>query len=134
MRFASRIGSPVVAVLVTLSANAQVGAGGIHGRVVGRDGKPVQGAVIRMENTSTHQTDEAKTNKNGDYSIVGLYQGKYKAYAIVNGKTMMTKGEGTGNEIFISDTTDIRVNFDFKDVPADAPPTPAPAASGSNSK
>ena len=134
MRIASLARSVVVAVLVTLPAYAQVGAGGIHGRVVARDGKAVQGAVIRMENTSTHQTDEAKTNKNGDYSIVGLYQGKYKAYAIVNGKLIMTKGEGTGNEIYISNTTDIRVNFDFKDVPADVPAAPAPAASGSNSK
>src|SRR5437879_4428442 len=132
MRFAARIGSVVVAALISMPAHAQVGAGGIHGKVVDRDGKPVQGAVIRMEHQSTHQTDDVKTNKSGDYSIVGLYAGKYKAYAIVSGKTVMIKGEGTGNEIVINDTIDVRVNFDFKDAPATAPA--APLASGTNAK
>jgi tetratricopeptide (TPR) repeat protein len=132
MRFASGLATAVVAGLLSLPAFAQIGAGGIHGKVIDRDGKPVPNAIIRMENLATHQTDEGKTNKNGDYSIVGLFGGKYKAYVIVNGKAVMVKGEGTGNEIFISDTTDPRVNFDFKDAPTVAPN--APAAQGANAK
>jgi len=121
MRFAARIGSVVLAAVVTLPAYAQQvqqgGAGGIHGKVVDRDGKPVQGAEIRVDNQTTHQPDFTKTNKSGDYSIVGLYAGKYKAYLFMNGKPVMVKGDGVGNELAVSETTDLRVNFDLKDAP-----------------
>jgi tetratricopeptide (TPR) repeat protein len=110
--------------LLTLPAYAQQvnqgGAGAVHGKVTDRDGKPVQGAQVRVDNQTTHQPDYAKTNKSGDYSIVGLYAGKYKAYLFVDNKPVMVKGDGAGNELIITETTDLRVNFDLKDAPATA--------------
>jgi len=38
----------------------------------------LQGAVVRVEHLTTHQTDDAKTSKNGGYALTGLFQGQYK--------------------------------------------------------
>jgi tetratricopeptide (TPR) repeat protein len=115
----------VSAVLLTPSTFAQVGSGAAHGKVLDRDGKPLQGAVVRFENLTSHQTDDVKTNKNGDYSIVGLFQGKYRAVVLVGGKGVMAKGDGVGNEINISDTTDTSLSFDLRNAPAAAVATPS---------
>jgi tetratricopeptide (TPR) repeat protein len=122
MKSLARVGSVVIAAAITLPAYAGQGvnqrqAGSIHGRVIDRDGKPIQGAQIRVDNQTTREADTAKTNKNGDYSIVGLLAGTYKAYLFVDGKPLMVKGEGAGNEILINDVTDTRLNFDLKDAP-----------------
>jgi tetratricopeptide (TPR) repeat protein len=126
MTFGSRIvGLVVSTLLLSTVAHAQVGAGAAHGKVLDRDGKALQGAVIRFENLTSHQTDDTKTNKNGDYSIVGLFQGKYRAILMVGGKGVMVKGDGTGNEIVISDTTDTLLSFDLRNAPAAAVAVPA---------
>jgi tetratricopeptide (TPR) repeat protein len=101
---------------------------------VDRDGKPVQGAEIRVDNQTTHQPDYTKTNKNGDYSIVGLYAGKYKAYLFIGGKPVMIKGDGVGNELAITETTDMRVNFDMKDAPTTTIVVPGVASGNTKEK
>ena len=118
MRFASRIGILAIAIFVSSIAYAQVGAGLAHGKVVDRDGKPVQGATVLWENPNLHTTAETKTNKNGAYSLSGLYAGKYKATVIVGGKALMVQGEGTGNELQIVDNTDLPLNFNLNEVSA----------------
>jgi tetratricopeptide (TPR) repeat protein len=132
MRLAERLGSLVIAALMTLPAYAQTGSGGVHGKVIDRDGKPVSGAQIRFDNQTTHQADTVKTNKSGDYSIVGLYAGKYKAYLFVDGKPVMIRGEKVGDEIQVNDTTDTRVNFDMKDAPTTT--VAVPGAPSGNAK
>src|SRR5262245_52121721 len=85
---------PFIAIVAFCAPSfGQFGQGSIHGKVLDREGKPLQGAVVQIENISTHQIDEAKANKNGEYSISGLYQGQYKVTAIVNGKAAMVKGQ-----------------------------------------
>jgi Tfp pilus assembly protein PilF len=131
MRLASRICSAIAAVLLLSPVTQAQLTGGAHGKVTDRDGKPLQGAIVRWENTGLRTVEETKTNKNGAYSISGLYVGKYKATVIVGGHALMVKGEGTGDEILISDNSDRSVNFDLKG----APPTALTSASpGGNAK
>lgn len=132
MRFVQRIGSVVVAALITLPTYAQTGAGAIRGKVTDRDGKPLAGAQIRVDNQTTHQADTIKANKNGEYSIVGLVAGKYKAYLFVDGKPVMVRGDRVGDEIQVNDVTDARVNFDMKEAPTTT--IVVPNASAANGK
>ncbi|HEY2382035.1 MAG TPA: tetratricopeptide repeat protein [Terriglobia bacterium] len=144
MRFVARLGSVALAAVITLPVYAQLNtdanvnqrqAGSVRGKVIDRDGKPIQNAQIRFDNQTTHQADTAKTNKSGDYSIVGLLAGSYKAYLFVDGKPVMVKGEGVGNQILINDVTDTRVNFDMKDAPTTRVEAPgAPSAASLNAK
>src|SRR5262249_15804563 len=83
-----------------------------------RDGKPLQGAVVQVEHLTTHQTDDAKTNKNGQYSISGLFQGQYKVTLLVNGRAAMVKGAGTGDAIYVASGLDVSVGFDLRNAPA----------------
>src|SRR6478736_4969043 len=92
MRRVSSIACFVAAVLVQVSLYAQVEQGSIQGKVLDREGKPLQGAIARIQNTSTNQIDEAKTNKNGGYVVTGLYQGKYKVTLVVDGHAAMVRG------------------------------------------
>jgi tetratricopeptide (TPR) repeat protein len=126
MRLVSKI-LPVVAIamLCAIPSFAQIGQGSLHGKVLDRDGKPLQGAVIRVEAVATHQTDDAKTNRNGDFSLSGLYNGKYKVTVIVDSRAVMVKGEAVGDDIYVSDGRDATVNFDLRNAPATPPPTPA---------
>jgi Flp pilus assembly protein TadD len=136
MKFNSMILS-IIATLVmcTHPSYGQIGEGSIHGKVLDRDGKPMQGAVIRVEHLATHQTDDAKTNKNGEYSIAGLFQGQYKVTAIVNGQAAMVKGAVAGDAIYIATGLDVSVNFDLRKAPPTPPAAPiataTPAGGGS---
>src|SRR5881392_605835 len=100
MKFKLLFGTAAAAALVTMTSYAQVGSGNVRGKVVDREGKPVQGAIVRVENTTSHQTDDGKTGRNGEYSIIGLYGGQYKATLIIDGRAVMVRGEGTGNAFF----------------------------------
>jgi Flp pilus assembly protein TadD len=104
--------------------------GSIQGKVLDRDGKPLAGAAIRIQNIAVNQVDEAKTNKNGGYTITGLLQGKYKVALIVDGKPVMARGETTGDEVYVNADSEQTVNFDMRSAPAVAPTNvpPAPGA------
>jgi tetratricopeptide (TPR) repeat protein len=136
MRIISKI-LPVLAVAVALFCAplyAQFSQGTIRGRVLDREGKPLQGAVVRIESLATRLSDDAKTNRNGDYSLSGLYQGQYKATVIVDGRAVMVKGDGSGDAIYVG-AGDVSVGFDLRKAPATPPPTPAaPLASADKSK
>src|SRR5262245_26954714 len=129
MKLTSKIIAGGAGVLLLAAAlHAQVGQGSIRGKVLDREGKPLQGAVLRVESISTHVTDDVKTNRNGEYSIVGLYNGQYKVALLVDGRAVMMKGETAGDAIFVSDGRDSTANFDMRNAPATPPPTPvAPA-------
>lgn len=131
MKFTSLISGVSLATLLSLGLHAQVVQGNIRGRILDREGKPLQGAVVRVEHLGSHQADDAKTNRNGEYSFIGLLAGQYKATAIVDGRAVMVRGEGTGNAIVVSNNTDTSVSFDLRNAPATPPPTPvAPAKAG----
>src|SRR5215471_18265983 len=129
MRRASTIAAIVGFVFwVSTSALAQQdvgqGTGDLHGKVLDRDGKPLQGAIVRVRSNGTGQVDEGKTNKNGAFSLVGLQQGKYTATLIVNGQAVMQRGVETGDDIYVAVSQDLPVNFDMRK----APSTPVVAA------
>ena len=129
MKLISKI-LPVLAIALLLAPlHAQIGQGSIHGKVLDRDGKPLQGAVARIEHLTTHQADDAKTNKNGDYSLSGLFNGQYKVTVLVDGRAVMVHGDATGDAVYIGNGLDPAVNFDLRKAPATPPPTPAAAAS-----
>lgn len=127
MRRFSSIACFVAAVLVPVSLYAQLEQGSIQGKVLDREGKPLQGAIARIQNTSTNQIDEAKTNKNGGYVVTGLYQGKYKVTLVVDGHAAMVRGEAVGDDIFVNSGLEQTVNFDLRKAPATPPPDVAPA-------
>jgi Flp pilus assembly protein TadD len=137
MRRTSTIATIVGLVLwISTSALAQQdvgqGTGDLHGKVLDRDGKPLQGAIVRVRSNGTGQVDEGKTNKNGAFSLVGLTQGKYTASLIVNGQAVMQRGVDTGDEIYVAVSQDLPVNFDMRKAPSTPvavalPPPPANA-------
>lgn len=61
--------------LVAAPAWAQVGR--LNGTVTGEDGKPLAGAVIKMERTDQKGSYQVKTNKKGQYIHAGLPWGTY---------------------------------------------------------
>jgi tetratricopeptide (TPR) repeat protein len=131
----------LIAVLLTIlivatAGYAQQPQGSMHGKVLDQDGKPLQGAIARAEEFANHYIGEGKTNKNGEYSIVGLYQGRYKVMLILNNKILMTIGEKDADAIYVVPDRDEAANFDLRKVPAAAlaaAPT-APAADPNKGK
>src|SRR4051794_7591002 len=86
--------------------------GTLQGKVLDPDGKPLQGASVRAQQLANNYIGEGKTNKNGEYSIVGLYTGQYKVMLIVNSRIMMTRGDTSANAVIVSGDRDETVNFD----------------------
>ena len=60
--------------------------GSIAGEVRGRDGQPLQGALIKIERTDVHLHYKTTTDNNGHYVMVGLQLGVYEATLEVSGK------------------------------------------------
>ena len=131
MKLISKILPFIAVVALCAPSYGQFGEGSIYGKVLDREGKPLDGAAIQVEHLSSHQTDSARTNKTGNYSISGLFQGQYKVFVIVNGRAVMVKGEGAGNDIYVGPGLDATVNFDLRTAPATPPPTPALTTGGS---
>jgi len=119
----------VVALLVALPVYAQIGQGSIRGKVLDREGKPLPGATVRVQHLTTNQTDDVKTNRNGDYSITGLFQGQYKVSVIIDNRIVMVRGEGVGNAVYVSNGTDSSASFDLRNAPA-TPTNSLPVAAG----
>ena len=124
MKPVSAIGALILVIVMFVPSPAQLGQGGLRGRVLDREGKPLQGAIVRIEHLSSRVTDETKTARNGSYSFSGLYQGQYKVTVIVDGRVMMSKGESVADAVYVSNGTDAAVSFDLKNAPATPPPTP----------
>ena len=70
--------------LMALPSLAQVTV--MEGTVTGSDGKPLQGALIRIERQDVKSTFKVKTDKKGHYIYNGLPYGKYDVYCVVDGK------------------------------------------------
>jgi tetratricopeptide (TPR) repeat protein len=72
--------------LVHTAAFAQTGL--IRGKVVGPDGKPVQGAVVTIEfQGGVNRAFTAKTDKKGEFTQLGLQSGTYKVTATADKMT-----------------------------------------------
>ena len=127
MNLASKILAVVAVGLLCSPSYAQIGQGSIGGKVLDRDGKPLQGAIVRIESLASHQIDNFKTNKNGVYSASGLYQSQYKVTLIVDGLAVMVRGDKPGDAVFVNEGRDVNVNFDLRNAPATGLPAAAAA-------
>jgi len=65
---------------------------GIHGHVIGENGKPLVGADILLVNRDNGQRFTAKTDKKGDFVHVGVVPGLYDLTLSSNGKVVYTTG------------------------------------------
>lgn len=111
-----------VSLLFSALCFAQTAA--IQGDVKGEDGKPLVGAVIRIERTDIKQTLTTKTDKKGHYFYGGLqYGGTFNVSVEVGGKTV---DAATG--VKPAGTTD--VNFDLHAQAAKAAAAPEEVEKG----
>jgi tetratricopeptide (TPR) repeat protein len=58
----------------------------IQGDVIGTDGKPLQGAQIKLDRTDIKQSFNVKTDKKGHFLYANLPTGVYTITVVVNGK------------------------------------------------
>jgi tetratricopeptide (TPR) repeat protein len=127
-----------VTTLLVLAVSAQTGQGVITGKVIGRDGMPLAGAIIHVDRMNSQnalqrivaQRFDTKTGRNGGYSQNGLPPGSYLVTLEENGKGIMVKGDTVGDTITVADGRESTVNFDMTKAPpplAAAPNTPPPS-------
>ena len=60
--------------------------GSFSGKVIGEDGSPLQGAMVKIERLDVKGNYQVKTNKKGEYFHAGLPLGEYKISVEVDGK------------------------------------------------
>lgn len=70
--------------LMALPSLAQVTV--LEGHVTAPDGKPMQGALVRIERKDVTATYKVKTDKKGHYLYSGLPLGKYDVICVIDGK------------------------------------------------
>src|ERR1017187_7635847 len=115
--------------LLAFTAFAQITT--MEGTVKGRDGNPVQGAVIQIERNDikTKKPYEVKTDKKGHYLYNGLPLGTFTVSCIVDGKEM-----DKVNNIHTTTSANKLVDFDLKASAAQSAALQQAAASGNLSK
>jgi tetratricopeptide (TPR) repeat protein len=106
----------------SLTAWAQTAA--FEGTVKGPDGKPVAGAVMKIERQDVKGNYQVKTDKKGHYFYGGLPLGNYKITAVVDG---MERGSSSGRTK-VGETID--VSFDLTAEGSAAPVQAAAAPTG----
>ena len=75
-----------VAPLFLFAAAAMAQTSNIQGDVIGTDGKPLQGANIKLERTDIKQNFNVKTDKKGHFLYANLPTGTYNITVQVGGK------------------------------------------------
>ena len=100
------VAGALAALTFTVSALAQTG--GLTGKCIGEDGKPLAGYTIQVDRQEMKWSQHTKTNKKGEYVYIGLSPATYKVTLI----------SPTGQQVFnvtqhvgIGDPTE--VNFDM---------------------
>ncbi len=105
-RMLSRLGWTTLALfLITPLATAQIGR--LQGRVIGEDGKPVEGAEIEITQISLDKTQTLKTRGNGRFMHAGLPADVYRVACVIDGDVKAVKQV----RVLYRDTTD--VEFDL---------------------
>lgn len=74
--------------LVVSAGFASAQTGKLAGTVIGKDGQPVKGAVVRVERKEMPGGSKVKTNKRGEYLFGFLQMGVYNVILEVDGKEM----------------------------------------------
>src|SRR5579871_3305448 len=106
-----------LALLGSLAAMAQTAS--FEGTVKGDDGKPLQGAQVKIERKDVKGNYNVKTDKKGHYFYGGLQLGTYDITVAINGQD---KDKQTGIRASLGDAKD--VSFDLSKVAAAAPGGP----------
>ncbi len=89
------VGIVFAALLPCLPAFGQTG--GVEGKVVGPDGKPMGSCVIRVERKDIHWSNKTKTNKKGEFVYIGLAPGEYNLIVVgPDGKDLYTESHKIG--------------------------------------
>lgn len=106
-RFNLLVGVALLGALMAVPAAAQF-SGGIKGKVLGLDGKPMPKAEITFIRTDMKGTYSVKTDKKGDYGHYALPVGTYNI-SIKNGSqdTVVEKGVNTR----IGQTQEVNINL-----------------------
>lgn len=102
--------------LLSLPAFAQTTT--IEGIVKDPDGKPIQGAIVKMERTDIKGEYQVKTDKKGHYGHYGLPMGTYNISVLVDGQV-----KDLLNNVRTTPAMPIEQNFDLK-------PPPPPGTGG----
>src|SRR5256885_14573972 len=79
-----------IAALFLFAAAGMAQTSNIQGDVMGTDGKPLQGAQIKLDRTDIKQSFTVKTDKKGHFLYANLPTGVYNVTLIVGGKEMGT--------------------------------------------
>jgi Tfp pilus assembly protein PilF len=82
---------------------------GIKGAAKDQEGKPITDGVVEVSNTDTGRKITTKTNKNGEYTAIGLTPGNYDVTLMRNDKQVDTV---TKIPVGVGDMRE--VNFDLK--------------------
>ena len=99
-----------VGALVLFAGVSMAQTTAINGIVTGEDGKPLMGAVVKINRSDIKGHYEVKTKKKGDFYYGGLPLGTYEVACVVDGKEMSKKG---GIRTTLGDPT--AVNFDLRE-------------------
>jgi len=81
-----RLNGLLIAGLIFASCAAWAQTGAISGKVLGEDGAPLKGAVVKFQRIGIKGNYSVKTDKKGGYIYVGLPLGKYRISVEVDGK------------------------------------------------
>jgi tetratricopeptide (TPR) repeat protein len=127
----------VLAMLVAVPFYAQ-NSGALIGKVVGRDGQPAANVQLQIDSLmlnngrlAVRERLNAKTGRNGEYSLSGLYPGRVRVTVLENGQELMTVGDKVGEEMYVANGSDIRVpTFELAKAPAPVAAAPAVNTSG----
>ena len=85
--------------------------GSIRGKVIGKDGQPLQGAWVKIERQQVRGNYKVKTRKKGDFFHAGLPLGSYNVSCEIDGQIV----DRVGNvRVGLSDAAE--VNFDLQKV------------------
>src|SRR5215831_1763779 len=82
---------------------------GMKGSAKDQEGKPITDGVVEVTNADSGRKLSAKTNKNGEYTIIGLTPGSYDAILTRNGQKV-----DSFNKIPVGMGDMREVNFDLK--------------------
>lgn len=103
-----------VSLIFSICAWAQTAA--FEGTVKGPDGKPVVGAVMKIERQDVRGNYQVKTDKKGHYFYGGLPLGNYKVTVVVDGQD---RGSQSGRTK-VGETVDVSFNLEAGGAPAAA--------------
>jgi tetratricopeptide (TPR) repeat protein len=118
-----------VAPLFLFAATGFAQTSNIQGDVTGLDGKPLQGAQVKLDRTDIKQSFNVKTDKKGHFLYANLPTGVYNITIVVEGKEM---GAMTGVRPRQGDNPPIP--FDLSKIAAAAAAAAAPGAAPPQAK